>query len=78
MDELKVINLEGKEYAVIDEIKNDNFFYVYFMNPNNFADFCIRKTTDDTREILIGLDNEVEFRYALNLFTQKNKETINN
>ena len=72
MKELNVIELGGKEYAVVDEIRKDDFFYVYFMNTNNFTDFCIRKTTDDTKEELIGLDNEAEFKYALNLFTKKN------
>ena len=57
MDELKIVTLEGKEYTVLDEIQTDNTTYVYFVNPNNLIDFCIRKLVDES------LDSA--FKYAL-------------
>ena len=77
MDELKIVTLEGKEYTVLDEIQTDNTTYVYFVNPNNLIDFCIRKLVDEKKELLLGLNNAEEFEYALKLFEEKNKETFN-
>lgn len=76
MNELTVVELEGKEYSVIDEIQVDNTIYVYFINPQNLTDFCIRKIVDVNKEFLIGLDDSVEFNKALKLFEEKNSETF--
>ena len=76
MNELTVVELEGKEYSIIDEIQVDNIIYVYFINPKNLTDFCIRKTVDEKKEILTGLDDVQEFNKALKIFEQKNMETF--
>ena len=76
MDELTIVELEGKEYSIIDEIKVNDTIYVYFINPKDLTDFCIRKTVDETKEILIGLDDVEEFNKALKLFEEKNTETF--
>lgn len=77
MDELKIVNLNGKEYAVLDEIQTGNIIYIYFVNPNNLIDFCIRKLADEQKEVLLSLDSREEFEYAINLFKEKNQETFN-
>lgn len=77
MDELKIVNLEGKEYTVLDEIQYRNIIYVYFVNPNNLVDFCIRKLVDEQKELLLGLDNREEFEHAIKLFKEKNQGTFN-
>ncbi|NLL44911.1 MAG: hypothetical protein GX247_04535 [Mollicutes bacterium] len=72
--EYDVIELEnGNEYVVIDEITKNNNTYVYLVNEKEATDFCIRKLIDEgTEKVLIGLDNEEEFRQALLYFTNKN------
>ena len=52
MDELKVVTLEGKEYTILDEIRYESVTYIYFVNPNNIVDFCIRKLIDEKQEVL--------------------------
>lgn len=72
--EYDVIILEdGQEYAVIDEITENNNTYVYLSNLQDEKDFCIRKVAHQgTEEVLIGLDNDEEFNQALMYFTNKN------
>lgn len=77
MDELSIVEISGKEYAVLDEKQYNDIYYVYLVNPKGLLDFCIRKIVDEKKELLLGLDSEEEFRFALKLFEEKNKEDFN-
>ena len=43
MNEYESIELEGKEYIIITEVKVDNMMYVYLVNHQDPKDICIRK-----------------------------------
>ena len=72
MIDLEQITLEnGITYSIIKEIDN----YVYLINPQNENDFCIRKNVvRDGEEYLESLKDENEFKYALSILknTEKN------
>lgn len=72
-DKIDVIKLEdGLDYAIIEEIKNDNVTYIYLTNILDENDFCIRKIQNISgEEYLVGLDNEQEYKNALKLFIKK-------
>ncbi len=63
-----MIGLEDNiKYFITKEIQCENTVYVYLTNINDVNDFCIRKT-DEKKEYLNPLDNEEEFKKALELF----------
>ena len=65
-----MITLEdGKRYYISKEIEKNNVIYVYLTNLEDVTDFCIRKK-DETKENLIGLDNEEELKKAIELYKQ--------
>lgn len=73
-EELKIVTLEDElEYAVIDEIEDNDAVYIYLTNLDDEKDFCIRKT-DMSRKQLNGLDSDTEFDKAILLFTKKHKD----
>ncbi len=66
---------DNETYAVIDTIPYNDGTYVYFSNIKDEDDLCIRKQLKkDTETILIGLDNNEEVDFALQLLVQKNLE----
>ena len=71
MKELEIINIDNKEYALIDTIKSEENTYNYFINTEDTMDFCILKESD---EDYISLDNESEFNKALSLYKDKHKD----
>ena len=72
--EFECITLENNiEYAVVEKIKKDNFYYMYLFNVNDVKDFCIRKLVGNK---LCGLSNDEEFNEALLLVKNKNKDLI--
>lgn len=71
MKEVEVINIDDKEYALIDTIKSEENTYNYFVNTENVMDFCILK---EDAEDYISLDNESEFNKALSLYKDKHKD----
>lgn len=60
---------DGLKYCVIKEIKKDNTVYVYLTHIKDVTKICIRKTTED-RKNLYALDSESEFSAALQLFAE--------
>ena len=40
---------DGKQYAIIDEITENNNTYVYLSNISDETDFCIRKVKDEPK-----------------------------
>lgn len=72
--ELDFVTLEdGKQYAIIDEITENNITYVYLSNISDETDFCIRKVKEETKgKMLIGLKDSAEFDKALMYYADKN------
>lgn len=74
MDEVNVtsIEIEGKEYLLIDSISDDKNVYNFFCNPNDKEDIYVLKDKDEGEEsFYVSLDNENEIDYAFSLFFQK-------
>jgi len=72
MKELDVFEIDGKEYAIISEIEDNNNKYVFLCNVNNPKDFCVRKKVFvDNEEFLSLLDNDLEFDKVVELFSKK-------
>jgi len=64
---------DGIEYLIYDTEIIDNIEYTLFVNINNDADICFRKTIIENNEkFYIGLDDEKEFEKVLLVFTKKN------
>lgn len=79
MNELDAIKLEGKEFVIIDEISLAGIKYVHLANADDPEDFCIRKIVmENEKEMLIGLDSDEEFDFALDGFMKKNHKVDEN
>ena len=76
MEKVYSLEIDGKQYLIIDQIKDKNNEFVYFSNEKYPKDFCIRKLAKDDNDLLIGLDSNEEFDYALKLFIAKHKDII--
>lgn len=76
MEEIYSLEIDGKQYLIVDQIKDKDNEFVYFSNEDNPKDFCIRKLAKDDNDMLIGLDSDEEFDYALSLFFDKHKEAM--
>lgn len=76
VDNSRVILEDNIEYLVIAKINDNDKDYVYLVNKDDESDIVIRKEVirENEEHYLIGLDNEDEVEYALNLFVEKNKE----
>ncbi len=77
MDEVNVtkIDIDGKEYFLIDSISDDKNVYNFFCNPNDKDDIYVLKDKDEGGEsFYVSLDNENEIDYAFSLFFQKYNE----
>ena len=51
--EMKVVELDNKEYYVVKEIKLNNLLYYILINTEDNSDFQIRKIVEENGEILI-------------------------
>ena len=74
MDDVQVLTIElnGKEYFLVDKVSNEKNTYYYFSNENNKQDVCILKgKMKDNEEFYVSLDDELEFDHAMNLFYLK-------
>lgn len=71
MEEIRIINLEGRDFIITKEVPVGDIIYVLLLEENNPKHFCIRKVINrDNKQLLIGLDNEEEFDKALELFAK--------
>ena len=72
MKEVDVIRLEdGIEYAIIQKLEKDGNTYLYLTNVDDDKDFCIRKLIiQDGEEVIIGLDDDIEFDKALSYLNE--------
>ena len=64
---------DNKTYIILDEIENDGKIFVYLVEENNDKNFIIRKRIqENNKEFFVGLDDEKEFKTALDLYIEKN------
>jgi len=71
MKEFEVMTIDDKEYAIVNEITENDTTYIYLVNTNNEADVMIRKSSKEDKDTYIPLDNDEEFNLA-NLLLFKN------
>ena len=69
MKQVEVIDIENKKYMVLNEIEDNGETYLYLTNVKNPKDFMIQKVDKNDKDLIINLDNEEEFKKALELFT---------
>ena len=71
--ECNVVTLDnGIEYTEVYRLSADGNIYSFLSNLDDVDDFCIKKVIKkNDRELVIGLDNEIEFNKALALFTKE-------
>ncbi len=71
---ITTLEIDNKEYILLDEVELNNQKYVYLINSLDPEDTVIRKYGLDN--ILLGLDSEQEFDDVLAAFFQKNKTEV--
>ncbi|MBQ8681831.1 MAG: hypothetical protein IJ509_02865 [Bacilli bacterium] len=79
MEEVQVETLEidGKDYILIDSLEKDNNKYFYFSDSQNPSDIQILKEQVDGEEkFFVSLDTENELNEALMIFGQKYKDVF--
>lgn len=77
MEDIYTIEIDDKEYFIIDEIVEGDKRLVYLSNTLDPKDFLIRKVSkEDDKEVLIGLDSKEEFDRALEVFLNRHKDEI--
>lgn len=73
--EMKVVELDDKEYYVVKEIKYNNRLYYFLINTEDKDDFQIRRVTEENNELfLLGLDDEEEFYNVMEEYNKNIKE----
>lgn len=74
-NEVNVVNIDGIDYIVLDEIFIDNTKYVYLVNENDEEDFFINKIIiKEGKEYLTGLNTEEEAKKAMQAYADKNAD----
>ncbi len=69
MTELDFIMLENnKECIIVDQIIYNNQKYVFLVNSKDSNDFTIRK---EINNLLVGLDNNIEFEKVMTVFIKE-------
>ena len=69
MTELDFIMLENnKECIIVDQIIYNNQKYVFLVNSKDSNDFTLRK---EINNLLVGLDNNIEFEKVMTVFIKE-------
>ena len=62
-----VFNLDGKNYLVIDTIKENGIKYVYLSNEKDVNDFLVQKEIkEEDKTYLVNLETEEEYNSIVN------------
>ena len=75
---MDIVTLEdNKDYIILDTLEVEGIKYVYLVESTEAEDkkVCIRKIVDNG-EYIAGLDNETEYKKALNAYTDKYKDIV--
>ena len=75
MDEY--FEFDGKNYIITNEIKNKEFTYYFLSNEDDMYDVMIKKSKNDDPDTIYPLDNEKEFKSAIDLLKNKMTEQFN-
>lgn len=71
------IEIDGKEYFLVNTISHNNNTYNFFANINNVQDIQILKEDIINNEkYYIPIENDTEFELALSLYYNKTKNEI--
>ena len=74
---VKITDIDGKEYIELDTIMINDNKYVYLVNKNDDKDFIINKiVVENEKEYYEGLSSNEEFQIALLTFIKENKNII--
>ncbi len=66
--EVEVVTIDQKEYAIIKEITLTDTTYVYLSNLVDIDDVMIRKYDKNDKDLIIPLSSEAEFKIACQAF----------
>lgn len=69
--------LDGKNYIITNEVNHDDFTYYFLSNEDDIYDIMIKKSKKDDPNTLLPLDNENEFKSAINLLRKNMIEQFN-
>ena len=77
MKEIKTLEIDGKEYILVDSIKDEKNNYNYFTNENELTDiYVLKDKIKNDEKYFVSLDDENEFNHALELFWEKHKDDV--
>ena len=66
--EVDIVTIDQKEYAIIKEIKINDTTYIYLSNLVDSEDVMIRKYDKNNRDLIIPLESDAEFDIACATF----------
>lgn len=70
--QVKVLDIDGNDYILIDTIENNGHNYCYYVRENDSSDVQILKSiVENGKEVLISLDTDKELDDAIILFSEK-------
>ena len=59
---IEVLDVDGKEYYIVEKINNEGNLYYILVNTMDKNDLIIRKyLKEDNEEYIVGLDDEKEY-----------------
>lgn len=64
MQEVEIINIGNKKYAIINEVKEKDTTYIALSNIDDPEDIMIRKSSKEDKDEYIPLEDEDEFFLA--------------
>lgn len=77
-DELKILEINGKNYFLIDSLDGNNNTYYFFSENIKNGNICVLKKEQENGEsFFVSLDDDKELDYALGLFFNKYGEGSN-
>lgn len=73
MEDVKYITIDGIDFIIVDEIIINNIKYVFLVSEKESSDLRIKKVNIiNGEEYLVNLNDEEEFKKALEEFNKKN------
>lgn len=66
-DNVEVVTIDGKDYAILKEINHSNKTFLYLSNIVDEEDNLIRKLDEKDNNLIVPLESEKEFEIACNL-----------
>ena len=73
MEDVKYITIDWIDFIIVDEIIINNIKYVFLVSEKESSDLRIKKVNIiNSEEYLVNLNDEEEFKKALEEFNKKN------